>query len=90
MSGMRMSIVMVGVITMTNLESLKHPPRRDNRCGTSAWLGQQDGPAQQAIRDAIANPDWKTTDLHALLQSDFGYELGYNQFLRHRKGICCG
>jgi hypothetical protein len=79
------------VIGMTDkLALLAKPPKKDNHCGTAAWLGQQDGPAQQAINDALANKDWKSTDLHALLQSEFGYPLGYNQLVRHRNGVCCG
>jgi hypothetical protein len=75
---------------MTNLEALRNPPKRATRCGTSTWLSQQDGPTQQAVKDALANSEWKSTDLHQLLQSEFGYELGYNQFTRHRNGVCCG
>jgi hypothetical protein len=90
MSAAEMSIVIVMGVDMTNIEALKHPPKRDNRCGTLSWIISLPDAAQKAIDEALHNPDWRSTDLHKLLQDSFGYELGYNQFLRHRKGVCCG
>lgn len=75
---------------MTNLDKLKAPPKRDSRCGTLTWLLAQETEVYKAVTAALENKDWKSTDLHQLLVADFGYPLGYNQFTRHRNGVCCG
>lgn len=75
---------------MSAIEKLKNPPKRDNRCGTSAWLAAQSEETHLAVIDALANGDWKSTDLHKLLVDEWNYPLGYNQFTRHRNGVCCG
>lgn len=79
-----------GIHLTDKLALLKNPPKRDNRCGTAAWLDAQEPDVETAIQSALANKDWKSTDLWALLQTDFDYPLGYNQLVRHRNGVCCG
>lgn len=63
------------------------PVTKGPRCTMGVLLEELPKSEAQALRDALADPNWRTTWIRDALQEE-GHALSHTSVARHRRGAC--